>query len=83
MFAATCPAERTPVAAIVAAVPVTLHAGTTDVVVLSLHVAVAAYVPVAPSFTEEGPEIAMPESVGGTLTIVTLCDAVRVTPPEV
>jgi hypothetical protein len=38
-------------------VELSLHAGVTAVVLLSLHVAVAVYVPVLFSFTDEGPEI--------------------------
>ena len=40
-----------------------LQVGVTDVVVLSLQVAVAVYVPVPPSFTDDGPLTAMLVSV--------------------
>ena len=39
--------------------------------------------PVPPSFTDDGPLTAMLVSVAATFTIVTDCDAVRVTPPLV
>jgi hypothetical protein len=61
----------------------TLQVGVTVEVLPSLHEAVAAYVPELLSFTDAGPEIDSPVSVGGTFTIVTPCDAVCVTPPEV
>jgi len=40
---------------IVAYEVLTLHVGVTEEVVLSLQVAVAVYVPVPPSFTDDGP----------------------------
>jgi hypothetical protein len=43
----------------------TLHVGVTPVELPSLHVAVAVYVPVAPSFTDDGPEIVRLVRVGG------------------
>ena len=55
----------------------------TDVVVLSLQVAVAVYVPVPPSFTDDGPLTAMLVSVAATFTIGHDCVAVFVTPPLV
>ena len=61
----------------------TLHVGVTDVVVVSLQVAVAVYVPVPPSFTDDGPLTAMPLSVAVTFTMVTARVAVFVTPPLV
>jgi len=61
----------------------TLHVGVTPVELPSLHVAVAVYVPVAPSFTDEGPEIDRLDSVAVTLTMATDCVAERFTPPEV
>ena len=60
-----------------------LQVGVTDVVELSLHVAVAVYVPVPPSFTDDGPLTAMLVSVAATFTMVTDCVAVFVTPPLV
>ena len=42
-----------------------LHVGVTAVVVPSLQVAVAVYVPVPPSFTDDGPLTATLESVAG------------------
>ena len=49
----------------------------------SLQVAVAVNVPVAPSFTDDGPLTAMLVSVAATFTTLTPAEAVRVTPPEV
>jgi len=43
----------------------TLHTAATVVVVLSLHKAVAVYVAVPPSFTDEGPLTVTPVSTGG------------------
>ena len=42
-----------------------LQVGVTAVVLPSLHVAVAVYVPLLLSFTDDGPEIDRPVSVGG------------------
>ena len=41
------------------------------------HVPVAVYVPVAPSFTDDGPLTVTPVSTAGTSTIVTLLVPVR------
>ena len=57
----------------------TLQVGVTAVVVLSLHVAVAVYVALLISFTEEGPEIDRPVSDAGS--IVTANAFVAVVPP--
>ena len=80
-FAVTDGAVNSPAALIVPRVA--LHVGVTDVVVPSLQVAVAVYVPVPPSFTDDGPLTAMLVSVAATFTMVTDCVAVRVTPPLV
>ena len=61
----------------------TLHVGLTAAVVPLSHVPVAVYVPVPPSFTDDGPLTAMLVSVAATFTTVTDCVAVRVTPPLV
>jgi hypothetical protein len=55
----------------------------TDVVEPLSHVAVALYVPVPPSFTDDGPLTAMPLNTFAEFTIVTAADAVFVTPPLV
>ena len=60
-----------------------LHVGVTAVVVPSLQVAVAVYVPVPPSFTDDGPLTATLESVADTFTMVADRVAVLVTPPLV
>src|SRR5512139_3476638 len=59
----------------------TLQVGATVVVELSLHVAVAAYVPLLLSFTDEGPEIDRPVNVGAEVEIVTANAFVAVVPP--
>ena len=61
-FDATAEAVSTPPALIVAYVELSLHVGVTGVVDPLSHVAVAVYVPVPFSFTDDGPLIAMPES---------------------
>jgi hypothetical protein len=61
----------------------TLHVGVTDVVDPSLQAAVAVYVPLLLSLTDDGPEIDREDNVAATFTIVTARDAVRVTPPLV
>jgi hypothetical protein len=61
----------------------TLHTGVTEEVVLSLQVAVAAYVSLPVSGTVEGPAMERPVKTGGTSTIVTPREAFCVTPPEV
>jgi hypothetical protein len=74
---------RTPPALIVAGPEVTLQVGVTEVVVVSLQVAVAVYVDVAPSFTDAAPLIEMLLKVAATFTMLTVTEFVRVTPPEV
>jgi hypothetical protein len=74
---------RTPPEVIVVYVEFSLHVGLIAAVVPLSHVPVAVYVPVAPSFTDDAPLIAMLVSVAATFTTVTDCDAVRVTPPLV
>jgi len=61
----------------------TLHTAATVVVVLSLHKAVAVYVAVPPSFTDEGPLTVTPVSTGGTSAMVTTLLPDFVTPPLV
>jgi hypothetical protein len=80
-FEVTDPAVSTPPAPIDAYVEFSLHEGVTVVDVPSLQVAVAAYVALPFSFTDDGPVIDSDDSVAGTSTIVTDADAVRVTPP--
>jgi len=83
-FDVTADAVRTPPELIEAyVVGDTLQAGVTDVFVPSLQVAVAVYVPVPPSFTDDGPLTAMLLSVAGTSTMVTARVPVFVTPPLV
>ena len=82
-FAVTVGAVRTPPVLIVAYRGAALHVGLTAVVVPLFHVAVAVYVPVPPSFTDDGPLTAMLVSVAATFTTVTARVAVRVTPPLV
>ena len=55
----TASVVSTPPVLIVAYVEFSLHVGVTDDVVPSLQVAVAVYVPVPPSFTDDGPLTAM------------------------
>ena len=74
----------TPTALILAnVVGETLQVGVTDEVVPSLHEAAAAYVAEPVSATDVGPAIDKPVKTGGISTIVTPCDAVCVTPPNV
>jgi hypothetical protein len=80
-FAVTAGADRTPAALIVPRF--VLQVGVTVVFVPSLQVAVAVYVDVAPSFTDDAPLIAMLLSVAATLTMLTDTEFVLVTPPEV
>jgi len=82
-FDVTAAAVRTPPELIEAYEVLTLHAGVIAAVVPLSHVPVAVYVPVAPSFTDDAPLIAILVSVAVTFTTVTDCDAVRVTPPLV
>ena len=67
-FAVTDGAVNSPAALIVPRD--VLQVGATDVVELSLHVAVAVYVPVLPSFIDDAPLTAMLVSVttGGVMT---------------
>ena len=74
---------RTPPELIVAYDEFTLHVGVIAAVVPLSHVAVAVYVPVPPSFTDDGPLTAMLVSVAATFTMVTDRVAVLVTPPLV
>jgi hypothetical protein len=60
----TVPAVSTPEVLIEANAEFSLHVGVTAVVLPSLHVAVAAYVPLPFSFTDEGPEIDRLDRVG-------------------
>jgi hypothetical protein len=80
-FAVTDGAVNSPAALIVPRF--VLQVGVTEVVVVSLQVAVAVYVPVPPSFTDVAPLIAMLLSVAATFTTVTARVAVFVTPPLV
>ena len=61
----------------------TLQVGFTGEVGLSLHEAVAVYVPELLSFTDAGPEMARPVKTGGKSTIVTPREAFCFTPPAV
>jgi hypothetical protein len=61
---------------IVAYEVLTLHVGVTAAAVPLSHVPVAVYVPVVPSFTDDGPLTAMLLSTAATLTMVTLFVAV-------
>jgi hypothetical protein len=83
VVAVTEEAVRSPAELIVAGPEVTLQVGVTEVVVVSLQVAVAVYVAVAPSFTDAAPLIAMLVNVAATFTMLTVTEFVRVTPPEV
>ena len=70
---------------IVAGPEVTLQVAeeVTFVVELSLHVAVAVYCAVEPSFTDAAPVTAMLVKVAATFAMLTVTEAVWVTPPEV
>jgi hypothetical protein len=85
VFAVTEDPVRRPPALIVAGPEVTPQVveEVTFVVELSLHVAVAVYCAVAPSFTDVAPLIAMLLKVAATFTMLTVTEPVRVTPPEV
>jgi hypothetical protein len=80
-FAVTDGAVNSPAALIVPRF--VLQVGVTEVVVVSLQVAVAVYVAVPPSFTDDAPLTAIPVNVAATFTTVTAFVAVRVTPPLV
>jgi hypothetical protein len=70
VFAVTVPAVSTPAEVIVAGPEVMLKvAPVAAAVVPSLQVAVAVYVAVVPSFTEDGPTIAMLLNVAGAAAI--------------
>jgi hypothetical protein len=65
-------------------VGVTTQEGVTEEVDPSLQLAVAVYVAVLLSFTEEGPSMVRPVKVMiGTLMMITVIASVFVTPPEV
>ena len=80
-FDVTADAVSTPPALIVAYDEFSLHVGVIAAVVPLSHVPVAVYVPVAPSFTDDGPLTVTAVSTAGTSTIVTLIVPVR--PPYV
>ena len=76
-FDVTAEAVRTPPEVIVAYVEFSLHVGLIAAVVPLSHVPVAVYVPVAPSFTDDGPLTVTLVSTAGTSTIVMLIVPVR------
>jgi len=80
-FPGTAVAESTPLPLIDAYPEFSLHTGATEVVVPSLHKAVAAYVAVPFSLTDDGPAIDSEDKVAAMSTIVTDAVAVRVRPP--